>query len=486
MNRTMLICTILAAGLFVTGCDAFSSEEESSGTVQLVGQVLNSETNNPVEGAFVRVLPYDLLFETDESGVFDVSVEIDSTMDLKISATKNGYSSATTTVLALAGRTVNVPVFRLTEQGGGELQSGKAANILLLSQSSESIGVKESGSQEVASLVFQVADSLGRAVILSNAVEMSFSLGEQPNGGEFIYPERAKTDNNGQVTVNLSSGTRAGVVQIVAEALVDGRMIRSLPVSVAIHGGLPDQAHFTLGPKQFNFAGLRTFGLKNPISVIVGDKYGNPVKPGTAVYFTPSHGVIQGSVMTDSDGGGSVDLISANPLPPDGIAIITATTADEHKNTVIEQTPVVFSGVPIVRVNPSVAVLDETYTLTVHDENGNPLVGGTNISVAVEGTKVKAVGHTSVQLDDTAFLGGMGYENVVRGPGITEFTFRAVPDLKIEEEGSPFVESITISVSGPNGNVQVVLTPSGSPQLVTQDAEMKLLPDGGVEVQVIE
>src|SRR5690606_34526798 len=108
------------------------------------------------------------------------------------------------------------------------------------------------GAEEVASITFQLADSLGRPVVQTNGAEVMFSFGERPNGGEFLEPTRARTDNNGRVPVNLSSGLKAGVVQIVAEANVDGRMVRSLPVSIAIHGGLPDQEHFSLGPARFN------------------------------------------------------------------------------------------------------------------------------------------------------------------------------------------------------------------------------------------
>jgi len=446
--------------LLYMGCD-LAGDDDTSGVVTLTGQVLDTQTNNPVPNAFVRVLPFDLLYETDAEGRYAFDVEIDSTMQLRVAASKDGYSTQSIDVLALAGREINVPPLHIMRLTGEEQTSGEPSNILLLSQSAQSIGVKESGSEEVASITFQLADSLGRPVVLDNSVDVHFKLGVQPGGGEFIHPTSARTDNNGQVTVNLSSGTRAGVVQIVAEADVAGGTIRSRPVSVAIHGGLPDQTHFTLGPERFNFPGLRRYGVENPISIIAGDKYGNPVRPGTAVYFTTDAGVIEGSVLTNDQGRGSVNLISANPLPNDGIALITATTADENEQEVSAQTAVVMSGVPIVTVSPTTAVLGQTYTLTVHDQNQNPLVQGTTISVRVEGTKVKAVGNTSVTLDDTAFLGGLTWDHVVRGPGITEFTFRAVEDLEIDEDGNPTVETITILVSGPNGSIEIVLGSEG-------------------------
>ncbi|RMF54490.1 MAG: hypothetical protein D6746_14285 [Bacteroidetes bacterium] len=483
--RTFFLRLLPLALLLVwAGCDAFNNDE--GGVATLSGQVLDATTNNPVPGAFVTIKPFNLLVETDSLGRYDVEVELDSTMSLQVVAAKNGYDDASVTVLALPDRLVEVPTLRITLIVGEEPVSGKASNILLLKQSTTSIGVKESGSEEVAKITFQVADSLGRPVILDKQARVRFSLGVQPGGGEFIFPESAATDNNGQVTVNLSSGTKAGVVQIVAETEVDGRTIRSLPVAVAIHGGLPDQTHFSIGPSRFNFPGLNTFGLTNTISVIVGDKYGNPVKPGTAVSFASTHGIIEGSTQTDAQGRGDVSLISANPLPADGIAVITATTADENQNEVIGQTPVVFSGVPIVTVSPTTAALDQTYSLTVMDQNGNPLAGGTTINVRVEGTKVKGVGHTGVTLDDTKFVGGMAYENVLRGPGITEFTFRAVEDRTLDEDGTPTVEAITITVNGPNGGLEIVLTSDGQAITRTEGATLERLGADVVRVRAAD
>jgi hypothetical protein len=277
------IIALLAAILCLNLVACNLGDEDTSGVVTLSGQVLNAETNNPVPGAFIRVLPFDLLFEANETGNYDFPVEIDSTMELRVQATADGFSSNSTVVLALAGREISVPTLRIFAHGEQEAESGIASNILLLQQSGQSIGVKESGSREVAQLTFQLADSLGRPVILDNQAVVRFRLGVRPNGGEFIYPTEAQTDNNGQVTVNLSSGTRAGVVQVVAETVVNNETVRSLPVSVAIHGGLPDQVHFSVGPERFNFPGLRRYGLENPVSIVVGDQYGNPVKPGTAV-----------------------------------------------------------------------------------------------------------------------------------------------------------------------------------------------------------
>lgn len=490
MKTLRLLSLLFLLTLLLGGCGLLGDDEEdTSGLVTLQGRVLNATTNNPVPGAFVRVLPINVLREADDEGFYSFEVEIDSTMALEVTASKDGFTTDETEVLAVAGRVIPVPSLRLTQTSVTPTQSGKAANILLQSQSSSTIGVRESGSEEVMQLTFQVTDSLGRPVTLEQAAQVNFRLGQAP-AGAFLSPTSAKTDNNGRVAVSLSSGTTAGVVQLLAEANVDGRTLRSQPVAIAIHGGLPAQSHFSLGPARFNFPGLNTYGITNAMSVIVGDKYANPVKPGTAVYFTTTHGVVEGSATTDAQGRGSVQLISANPLPANGIAVVTATTADDRQQPVSSRTPVVFSGVPVVSISPAVAALNQTYTLTVTDQNGNPLAAGTSISVKVEGTKVKAVGNTSLTLDDTGFRDANGdgdifdYEDVLRGPGITQFTFRAVADLSSEtDQGTPVVESITITVSGPNGQLEVVLTPAGAKTFMKQ-VRLTQQGDGRVEARL--
>ncbi len=501
----LLLLMLGLLGLFSISCD---SADEESGTVTLVGQVLDAETNEPVVGAFVRILANDAfdkdpdqdrLVETDSTGHWAIDIKIDFTVDLTIVATEDAYDTDRRTVLAIADREIEVPTIRLRRIIAEEIESGTPSNILLVGATNLVIGVIESGSDEVTNITFQVADSAGQAVNLDDQAFVTFRLGQQPGGGEFIAPTEAPTDNNGLVTVNLSSGTRAGVVQVIAETTTkDGTIIRSKPVAVTIHGGLPDQTHFTVGPSQFNFPGLAgILATKLPISVVVGDKWSNPVRTGTAVYFNTTHGVIEGSLRTDAEGRGTIDLISGNPLPSQtGIAIVHASSAgnfdpnDNGEQRVASFFPVLFSGFITIGVSPATARLGQTYALTVTDHLGNPLAPGTNISVVAQGTKVKAVGNTDVDLGDTGFieLDNQGLPSSYRaftGPGITQFTFRAVEDLRIDEGGFPTLEAIKITVSGPNGSLEIVLTAGGA-QTRTVGATIEQLPNGHVMVRAPE
>ncbi len=228
-------------------------------------------------------------------------------------------------------------------------------------------------------------------------------------------------------------------------------MITAKPVSIAIHGGLPDQNHFTLGPAKFNIPGWHIFNVTDAITVLIGDKYGNPVAPGTAVYFTTTGGVIQGSTKTNNDGQGTVTLFSGNPLPEHpvlgkGFATITAETADENNNKVSGQTIVLFSGAPILSVSPEAGTDHipyggiQRFNISLQDVNGNPMSSGTTISVSVKGKNVEIDGDINVTMDDTQG----------RGPGATEFSFFVVDVAEPADRVERSI-SLTVKVEGPNG-----------------------------------
>jgi hypothetical protein len=439
--------------LVLMGCKKKAVEPEvpQQKTVILSGRVFESVTGSPIDSAVVKVtgITPQIVTYTDSTGKYRVSFQVETETDVKVIAFKEGYEPDTVAVLAIPGRTVNVPSLLLKRTAPETPTSGEPASIVLVSQTAKSIGVKGSGSVETAQMVFEVQDSSGKPVDLAHSVEVSFRIGSGPGGGEFIYPPKARTDAKGRVTANIVSGTKAGVVQIVAESNVGSKTIRSLPVVIVIHGGLPDSAHFSIAPEKLNFPGYNVFGLRNKITAYVGDKYGNPVKPGTAVYFTTTGGIIEGSALTNEQGQGSVDLISAEPRPVHpvlgpGYAVITATTADENQRTIKAETIVLFSGIPQITVEPATFDIpnlgSQVFNYTVSDQNGNPLAGGTTIRVTIDGKDIRALGDLDITIPDT------------RDRSWTRFSF-AIQDTTSDTVERPVL--IRISASGPNGSATV-------------------------------
>jgi hypothetical protein len=247
--------------------------------------------------------------------------------------------------------------------------------------------------------------------------------------------------------------------------------VTSTPVVITIDAGLPAQAFFTLGPAFYNFAAWDWIGRNDPITVLVGDKYSNPVKKSTAVYFNTTGGVIDASGFTNPDGFASVNLWSGNPLPKDatlnnpalygdgtGYGHVVAHTLGENGVQVLDTIMVLFSAHSEVGLSthtihvPASGCVD--VALTISDRFGNPLSAGTQIAVQTtftppEGTNWSIIvsGVPTDPLPDV----------ITRGPGITDYILHICDGTPGgTPQDMPF--SVKVSVTGQNGNAFDIVT----------------------------
>lgn len=456
MLTMLLFTTFLISSCKLSNDSSSSNPVATNTTAVLQGTVSNYLTGNAIVSAKVTIIGGTQLVSvsTDESGAFSAEVELESGTTVTVITTKSGYTGDTTSTYIQSGATVTLDQIQMmpTSTGGGSTPSGDPVSIYIDQVSTPVIGVKESGSAETTQLTFVVVDSAGTPVDLDHSVTVNFMLSAGPGGGEFLSPSSAVTNNLGQASVNLTSGTKAGAVQVSARVNITAGTISSLPVSITIHGGLPDSTHFSIAPKNLNFPGYNIFGLIDQITAFVGDKYANPVRSQTAVYFTTSGGIIEGSALTNDQGMGTVNLISAEPRPihqtyGPGYATVTASTVNENSQTISTNTIVLFSGVPVLSVDPTSFNIpnggSQNFTYTVSDQNGNPLVSGTNITVAVSGESVDASGDLSITLPDT------------QDRGWTLFGFNVYD--KVDTVDVAKSVSIKISTEGPNGSGHITI-----------------------------
>jgi len=312
--------------------------------------------------------------------------------------------------------------------------------------------VKASGGNESSQLSFQVQDSSGVPVDLNHAATVKFKFGSAPGGGESLNPTQATTNENGMVSATITSGTKAGVVQVIAQATVNGKTITSNPVPITIDAGLPDQSHFTIVASQYNIP-FPLVGAKYKFTSYAGDKYGNVVTAGVAVYFTTNAGYIEGSANTGSDGEASVNLIDGNPYPPNGYASIIAKTADANYNTISDTVRVMFSKQPIITVSPQSFSIpnggSQTFNYTVMDNKGFPMAKGTNISVTVNGQNIKSDGDLKPKITDV----NPDFGNINQ---LTKFSF-TISDSQPDSVLSVPV-NVTIESTGPNGSAKVEIS----------------------------
>lgn len=444
--------------LFIQSCKSVSDTTnpvtaDSTSSV-ITGTVTDYLTGAAVKSATIKIIGayQNVTAQTNDLGNFTSQVQLYSNANLTLIVSKSGYIADTSSVYAEVGKTVNVNTIQLIpSQGSHTGTPGDPVSIYIQSVTPSVIGVKESGSQETAQLVFVVQDSSGIPMDADHAVNVDFSIGAGPGGGEFISPVSVTTNNAGQAIVNLTSGTKAGVVQVIAQ--VTSTTIKSQPIGVTIHGGLPDINHFSLFPSKLNFAGYDFYGNTNQINVFLGDKYANPVRPQTAVYFTTTGGIIEGSALTNDQGIGAVTLISGDPKPVDptlgaGFGTITASTVDENNTTISKTTVVLFSGSPQLSIDPTSFAIPngsaQTFTYTVQDENGNPLAGGTMITVSVGGSSVAASGDVAVTLPDT------------QSKTWTNFSFIVYDTVDTVDVVTPV--TIDLTTTGPNGGEHISIS----------------------------
>ena len=449
----LLLFTLPFLFFLMTGCDSTNPEDQltEAQTVNLYGQVVNADTYDPIENAVVAILEYSQnSTSTDQEGYFNLTVELEKAEHIHIVTYRNTYIEDTLLVYAAPGEDVNDITVELAPTLQTVVPSGDAASIVFGNVDPTSIGVRESGSKEVAMISFIVQDSTGLPVDAEHAVNVNFTLGASPGGGLFMSPASGVTRVGGVVTTYLFSGDSAGVVQIIATVDLPGKTILSKPVSIAIHGGFPHQDHLGLGFEKINIPGLVRYGEATSITAFVGDIYGNPVRTGTSVYFTTSGGIVEGSALTDDLGTASVTIISAEPLPwSNGFSTVTARTADQNEDMIEVSGQILFSGTPIITISPTTFALSnggsQVFNFRICDLNGNPMSSGQKITVTAQGGIV-AAGDINLTMDDT------------QSQASTYFSFAITdsdPD-KIE----PVNAVVSISTSGPNNKASVIISGS--------------------------
>jgi hypothetical protein len=328
----------------------------------------------------------------------------------------------------------------LLSTGGG--RSKLPGTIALISTSANDIQVTGTGGIETATMVFELRDSVG--VPVDSTYMVKFSLIPKI-GGAFISPDSGFCDpNTGRINAVIHAGTVSGALQAVATYSGPSGNIISTPVRILVNAGQPDSTHFSIGANPVNIAGLDINGLQSDIGIILGDKYSNPVPLGTAVYFSTTEGIVTTNTgFTDKNGAATVTLYSANPRSADGFGFVTARTVGANGADVHDSVRVLFSGTPIidsVRVTPS-NTTNFNVSFRVYDRNRHPLAAGTTIGASVSG-------HVSVITSD--IIPSFKIPDT-QDPFWTKFSFNVVFDRSVSPPiTGPF--TLTINVSGPNGN----------------------------------
>ncbi len=433
MNKSICAFTML---LLFAVLSCTPTQETTDTTIN--GHVYYLDQNfqaQPVSNALVYAKEMYAQTNTDSAGAYRLTLSPnEDEMKLTLVASKVGYDLSEVQLLVSKGQTVQAPDISLKREQPDTIinpvdtatVSGPAAHISVDGSHKTHVYIQGSGLQETALINFLITDAQGIPIDDNHQVNVHFTILNGPDGGEYLYPE-SMNSNKGRVYTILNTGTVAGVIQIEASADVNGKTIRALPIRMSIYGGLPDKEHFSLVASRVNIAGRVHYGILDKVTAYVGDKYSNPVAPGTAVYFTSDYGIIEGSAVTDEMGRASLNFMSASPLPPNPIqnpfAHIYATTYSDTlgRKEIQSETQVLLSD-----RTASIVITPATFTYTVEnraiafnytvsDIYGYPIIGES--SIQVNATDGSLYGDVSVRMPDTQ----------ISGSGTTEFGFVWAP-----------------------------------------------------------
>lgn len=436
---------------------------------QVVGHVFDNQNQTVNNALVVLSTPIftDSMF-TGGDGTYSFTMNLQGLTGVSglVSVSKNGYRSSGFNFDVAAGEVLsrNVIIARDTTTGvpRDSAGTGNAHSLALVSLSNNQIAVYGVGGTESAIIIWEARDSLGFPIDIDHRDTVTFELvGVPVSGGAYVSPSSSITNVSGRVATTINSGTVSGSMQFIASLRreSDGVVISSTPVIVTVNAGLPDLSHFSIGAQRINFPGYDWLGRIDEITVLVGDKYSNPVKSGSAVYFNTTGGVINASGFTNINGFANVSLYSGNPKPTDpvlgtGFAWIYASTLGENRSFLKDSILILFSATSqISNVSPTTFAVasggvSPSINFQVSDRFGNPLAEGTRISVQLQYTpppnsqiNLVALGDIDVTLGDTQ----------AQGSGTTQFSFR-VADQTIGGVPSQIPVTVVITVTSPNGN----------------------------------
>jgi len=465
MNSILRTLTVAApiALVLIASCkkDTSVPTGPSPTTVVINGLVTDVTNSQPISAAAVQLTTptQSKLTTTATDGSYSFTLNLgDSVQSATVSVTKSGFRTGSKVLPSISSGqsfTADVQLQRDTTTTVTPISptGGYANTIAYVGPSKVGLSVYGVGGLESAIVTFEARDSLGFPITINRSDTITYSITGTPiAGGAYITPTSAMTNASGRAATVVQSGTVSGTIQLTASLRrdLDGVTVRSTPVKIIVYGGLPDQAHFALGANPFNVAGYYKIGETSVITALVGDKYGNPVAPGTAVYFgNPQEGVITAADgYTVPNGFATATLYTGANHTPNGLGLIYAQTIGENGVTVKDSTMVLFSGVAAIdsvrTLSGGALVVDdltqETVIFRVYDDHYNPLARGTTVTTEIKGASaIAADASPAVILDDVISQYWTYYRIVVSK------NKEAIPTVT-----GPFV--MTITVSGPNGS----------------------------------
>lgn len=236
--------------------------------------------------------------------------------DFRAVQTDGSLCSGPVTIDAISAGASNQPSTTVT------VAAPTANSMTFVSATPERIFLQGIGAQELSVVRFRVLTDQNTPL---SGQTVNFALEVNP-GGVTFSPSSAMTGINGEVLVNVRSGSIPGPVRL--RAAIDGQpSIFAQSQNLSVASGPPSQRFMSLSVETVNIEGGNRDGAPTVLTVRLADRQGNPVEDGTVVNFTTEAGQVASRCTTTSVGNissCSVNFISQNPRPANGRVSVLA------------------------------------------------------------------------------------------------------------------------------------------------------------------
>lgn len=289
--------------------------ELTAGGQTAISLIATDEEGNAISGILVSLnascgqLPNQAT--SDENGMITFvykAINIDNTLcsgNVRISANAGSFTQS-----------VNIAV-----------QAPEATSIVYTANDL-TLGIQNSGSSATGQVEFTV---FSNRTPLANS-EVILSLEKSPLGLTFgvlgnNQQFRARTDEDGKVSVNIYPGSTPGPVEIKATLANDTR-INALSKGISIASSRVTQDGISLSFSK-NVLDWSLDGDTTPVVARLVDRNGNAVPDGTVVNFTTEGGKVSPASCSTINGECEVTFSTQNPRPGDGRVSLLAVAEGE-------------------------------------------------------------------------------------------------------------------------------------------------------------
>ena len=292
----------------------------AGGSTQITATIVDAGNNN----AKIVTDEYYVVFSSDcasQSPALSEFSKTDATVtNGSVSVTYNakgcvGTDLVTISIFASSSGVASLDQVLSIATGTVDVAQAEVGAITYVGTDAPAISISTIGDAvlpKLATLTFKVVDKSNNPVANK---DVSFEL-TNTTGGVGLALDESVTNENGEVTAVLVSGTTHAVTSVRATTLATDGVTKittsSQPISITT--GLADQDSFSISASVFNPGAYNVSGVEVIVTAYAADQFNNPVPDGTLVNFTAESGLIDSSCATEN-GICSVSWISSGVRP---------------------------------------------------------------------------------------------------------------------------------------------------------------------------